>query len=178
MEAYIDADFQNELKDVRDKIRNDFEEFAREIGRFCERIDNIFSFEARVKTADSFEEKIYRKNYIDKWEIDSDKKANQNMIKHELTDIIGIRVHCYFYQFEDRLYNAFQKDSQTFIEKGYELDFTENTKHKNGHDLYKFSGVYKAMWRILTTSLPILMVGATAQALRPVVTLLAGTPFQ
>ena len=72
MEAYIDADFQNELKGIRDKIRNDFEEFAKKIGRFCERIDNIFSFEARVKTADSFEEKIYRKNYIDKWEIIKD----------------------------------------------------------------------------------------------------------
>lgn len=142
MEAYDDADFQNELKVVRDKIRNDFEEFARKIGRFCERIDNIFSLEARVKTADSFEEKIYRKNYIDMWEIDSDKKVNQNMIKRELTDIIGIRINCYFYQFEDRLYSAFQKNSQAFIDKGYELDFTENTKQKNGHDIYKFSGVY------------------------------------
>ena len=29
MEAYIDADFQKELKGIRDKIRNDFEEFAK-----------------------------------------------------------------------------------------------------------------------------------------------------
>lgn len=146
MEAYIDADFQSELKSIRDKIRNDFEEFAKKIGRFCERIDNIFSFEARVKTADSFEEKIYRKNYIDKWKINSDKKVNQNMIKHNLTDIIGIRINCYYYQFEERLYNAFQKESQAFVDKGYKLDFTENTKQKNGHDIYKFSGVYDGQY--------------------------------
>lgn len=138
MEAYKDTTFQEDLEAKCAVIKAKIKAHAESIAKITPRIDNIFSVEARVKKDYSFEEKLYRKNYIRDWDIPENKEDVQRFIRKTLTDIIGIRVNCYFYEFEIQLYNDFLNNLND-----PELSFQrENTKQKNGHDIYKFSGLY------------------------------------
>lgn len=139
MEAYKDPTFQDDLKTQCAIIKEKIKAYAESIARITPRIDNVFSIEARVKKDFSFEEKLYRKNYIHEWDIPESKEDIQRFISKTLTDVIGIRVNCYFYEFEKQLYNDFLnnfKDPELRLQQ-------ENTRQKNGHDIYKFSGLYK-----------------------------------
>lgn len=139
MEAYRDTTFQEDLEAKCAIIKAKIKAHAESIAKITPRIDNVFSVEARVKKDYSFEEKLYRKNYIRDWEIPESKEEIQRFIRITLTDVIGIRVNCYFYEFEIQLYNDFLNNFND-----PELSFQhENTKQKNGHDIYKFSGLYK-----------------------------------
>ena len=142
IQAYTDHSFQEKLDKKRMDIKKIIEEHAKGLKRECSRIDNVFSIESRVKDISSFEEKLYRKNYITKWTVYDDIASNQSVIQKELTDIIGIRINCYFAQYEEIIYSSFQKAEDEFKGKGFSLDFGENTIQKNGHKIYKFSGKY------------------------------------
>lgn len=144
MEAFIDQTFQDELKKACNEIEDIFGERAKKVERICDRIANVFSVESRVKSPDSFEEKIYRKNYIATWDISEDKNEIQNFIKENLTDVIGVRINCYFKQYEKTLYDSFKAAENELTALGFEMNFDENTVQKNGHTIYKFSGKYNS----------------------------------
>lgn len=143
MEAYKDQSFQEDLRHKKDTIASIIEGHAKRLDRECSRIDNVFSIESRVKSESSFEEKLYRKNYIDQWTVSDDKATNQNLIKSKLTDIIGVRINCYFAQYEEKMYSWFENAKEDLKSQGLILNFEENTIQKNGHKIFKFSGGFE-----------------------------------
>lgn len=138
-EAFDDQEFQDELKKIEAEIKGRIKEWLDTIPPFDEKIGNVFTIQSRVKKSHSFEEKLYRKNYIYDWDVTADRKANQEMIKISLPDILGFRINCYFVRNEKLFYDKFK----TANIPDFKFDFTENTKQKNNHDIWKFSGVYK-----------------------------------
>ncbi len=78
------------------------DKWAKSITKFDPRIDNVFSVQSRVKDETTFEEKIFRKNYIQEWKVTDDMAENQKYIKLHLTDLIGIRINCYYAENEER----------------------------------------------------------------------------
>ena len=144
MKAF-DEDFRKDLEHICTKIEDEIKKWIESADKIDDRIDNVFNVQSRVKSISSFEEKLYRKNYIKTWEVSDDKKQNQEYIKHNLTDLIGIRVNCYFAEYEERVYEYCK------IEKGslpdFVFNFNENTQQKNGNKIFKFSGKYKELYQ-------------------------------
>lgn len=140
MEAF-DETFRKDLEDVCKNIEEVIKEYIEGIGKFDSRINNVFSIQSRVKGRASFEEKLYRKNYVKEWSVSDNKEENQTTIKRKLPDLIGIRVNCYFAEYEKRIYNIFRNDPSALPD--FVFDFKENTTQKNGLIIYKFSGIYK-----------------------------------
>ena len=143
MAAFKAKAFQDELEKVKDSLESWLKKWSKEFNRFDSRIDNYFSYESRVKSVHSFEEKLYRNNYIYDWDISDDISENQHCIKQNLTDLIGLRVNSFFNEHEKYIFNFFEQTSDQQIEKGFVFNFRENKKQKNGHIIYKFSGIYK-----------------------------------
>ena len=104
------------------------------------------NIESRLKNTDSFREKLYRKDYIKNWDVKADIKLNQELISQSLPDLLGFRINCFFWQDESLIYNLIK----TYYTEGnfadFDLDFSENLTQKNGHTIYKLSGVYKKMF--------------------------------
>lgn len=146
MKAFRDPVFQNDLNAIRQELEAWLKDWARQLQPFDPRISNVASVESRVKSEKTFEEKLYRKDYIKEWEVTDDKNANQALIMRTLTDLIGLRVNCHFLVHEIDFYHFFQnsKDSQT--EKGFEFNFDENKDQKNGNKIWKFSGLFKGTY--------------------------------
>lgn len=144
MEAF-DEDFRKKLENTCREIEDEIKKWIESADKFDDRIDNVFNVQSRVKSISSFEEKLYRKNYIKTWEVSDVKEENQKYIMHNLTDLIGIRVNCYFAEYEERVYEYCQ------IEKGslpdFVFNFNENTQQKNGNKIFKFSGKYKELYQ-------------------------------
>ena len=138
MEAFCDEGFQKALLEECQRLEFIVKEFANKIEPINKRIGNVFSVESRVKSSRSFEEKLFRKDYIHRWNVTDDLSENRNLICSTLTDIIGIRVNCYFENFEKIIYDAFERE---FHPEGYDLDFNEKKEQQNGHVIYKFSGL-------------------------------------
>lgn len=137
-EAYKDDAFQQELKTKQQAIKERIEGWLDKIPRFDAKIENVFHIHSRIKSSESFEEKLYRKNYVYDWDVSEDKVKNQEYIKRNLPDIIGFRINCYFVRNEKIIYDQFKTATIPEIV----FDFTENTKQKNNHDIWKFSGMY------------------------------------
>lgn len=142
MEAFSDPTFRDELEDVKNKLKVWLGEWMKGMPPLDNRIGNVFSIESRVKGVHTFEEKLYRKNYIQTWDVFTDKRDNQTYIKRELTDLIGLRVNCHFVAYESVIYDYLSSSSDDQKPKGFEFNFDENTTQKNGNKIYKFSGVY------------------------------------
>lgn len=135
----------NELKTARDEIEKDLISFIKYVKKQFHTDQKLFeSVESRKKSEESFLEKIYRKDYIFKWELCEDQQSNIKMIAKNLPDLLGFRINCYFIENEKHLYDAVQQyyNDNMFGEE-IELDFTESLTQENGHILYKFSGLYK-----------------------------------
>ena len=143
MEAYTDSEFKNSLEAIKSNLKTWLTQWANRLDPFDPRIPNVASIEARVKGNKSFEEKLYRKNYIKEWDVSDDKKTNQELIMRSLTDLIGLRVNCYFSVHEIDFYNYFLHTKSFQEKEGYQFNFDENKKQKNENIIYKFSGVYK-----------------------------------
>ena len=141
--AFVDPTFTEELKSIEGSIKTWLTSWLENMPSLDKRINNVYSIESRVKGIQSFEEKIYRKDYINRWLVSADIKENQNLIKKELTDLIGFRINCHFVDYEKTIYDYLLDNAEAQEEKGFKLNFGENTEQKNGHVIYKFSGMYK-----------------------------------
>ena len=147
MEAFSDQAFRKELEEVKETLKEWLEGWMNVMPPLDKRIGNVFSIESRVKGVHTFEEKLYRKNYIQTWDVHTDKKENQAYIKRELTDLIGLRVNCHFVAYESKIYDYLSSTSDSQNPNDFNFKFDENTTQKNGNKIYKFSGVYKGSYR-------------------------------
>lgn len=103
---------EEHYENCRKKVVSDIEKFLNEQKKLYK--DNkqdlmiVNSPESRVKDKDHFWGKLLRNGYIDKWNIDdswTDEKYDQ-MLRENLTDLIGLRIVCYFKTDEERIYCA------------------------------------------------------------------------
>lgn len=144
MDAFRDDSFKHEVEEVSNELYDKVKAWVESLDRIDSRITNVFSVQSRIKDADTFEEKLFRKNYIQDWDITDNKDENQHIIKISLTDLIGIRINCFFAHHEFLLYNELQIHQSELSD--CTLNFNENTEQANGHPIYKFSGIYKGQY--------------------------------
>lgn len=135
----------SELQAARDEIEKKLISFIKNVKKQFQTEQKLFeSVESRKKSEESFLEKIYRKDYIFKWNICEDQQSNIRLISKKLPDLLGYRINCYFIEDEKQLYDAVQQYyNKHLFGDDIELDFTENLEQQNGHIIYKFSGLYK-----------------------------------
>lgn len=143
MAAFSESIFRDNLENVRAELYGWLESWSKEMKPLDERIPNVYSIESRIKGITTFEEKLFRNKYIYNWPVSDDLKGNQELIKHELTDLIGLRINCHFADYEKNIYDFFLNTSDSQLKNGFVFNFEENKKQKNGHIIYKFSGIYK-----------------------------------
>ncbi len=144
LEAFNDSDFADELKQVRISIEEDLKMFVTHLKKRLSEEHKIYeNIESRIKSKDSFKEKLYRKDYIKTWNVTKDIKENQQMISKCLPDLLGFRINCFFWQDEEIIYNILKEyyDQKNFT--NFTLNFSENKIQKNGHTIYKLSGIFK-----------------------------------
>lgn len=146
MDAFSDQVFRNELEGVKNTMKGWLEEWMKKMPPLDNRIGNVFSIESRVKGVHTFEEKLYRKNYIQTWDVFTDRIENQAYIKRVLTDLIGLRINCHFVAYESVIYDYLNSTCEAQKQNGFEFNFNENTTQKNGNKIYKFSGVYQGAY--------------------------------
>lgn len=142
--AFSDSDFQSEINQYRYAIEQELGKFIEWLLTELDPWQMIFrSPESRIKSKAGFAEKISRKDYIHKWDLHGDLRHIQDEILARLPDLIGFRITCFFMEDEKIIYQKLKTyyDTGRFPEIG--LDFTENTTQKNGHKIYKVSGIYQ-----------------------------------
>lgn len=144
VEAFENPDFQKKVNQYRYDIELELNKFIRWLKGELDSNQKIFySPESRIKSTVSFEEKIYRKNYINKWSLDGDEKQTQDEILKKLPDLIGFRITCYFMDDEEVIYKKLQQYTNESRFKDIYLDFSENTRQKNGKLIFKVSGKFQ-----------------------------------
>ena len=143
MTAFSDPTFREELKGVEIELKKWLSGWVDKMEQLDERIKNVYSIESRVKGIATFEEKLDRKNYIYEWTVSDDTRENQQFIKRELTDLIGLRINCHFANYEKVIFDFFVSTAETQYDAGFSFNFEENLIQKNGNIIYKFSGLYK-----------------------------------
>lgn len=144
-EAYSDNCFQARIQETRIEIEQDLSEFIKKLNEKKKIGLRIFeNLESRVKSKESFYEKIKRKDYINSWVIPKDKVKIQDYIAKNLPDLIGFRINCFFYKDEETIFNEL-KDyyGEKHFGSDYSINFDENRKQENGHEIYKVTGCYK-----------------------------------
>lgn len=142
--AFGDSKFQQEINEYRYSIEQELGNFLEWLLHDLKPQQMIFrSPESRIKSKSGFSEKISRKDYIHKWNIDDDIRHIQDEILMKLPDLIGFRITCFFMEDEKIIYDRLKiyHDENQF--KNIQLNFTEGTEQKNGHKIYKVSGVYQ-----------------------------------
>ena len=134
---------QNELPKVREKINKILQTIVDE-----ERQKSNFIFDSissRIKSIESFKEKIPRKDYGKRWKLNSKatKAACIKAIRENLEDLIGFRINCYFKNDE---YKALKiiKDHLSVVKDIKRPDVDKSGaknngvyKGKNGQTIYK-----------------------------------------
>lgn len=144
IEAFEDEDFQKRINQYRHDIELQLNGFIEWLIKTLTSNQKIFhSPESRIKSRISFEEKIYRKDYINKWNLDGSKQNIQDEILKNLPDIIGFRITCYFMDDEEVIYNKLHEYYDLHSFSDIVLDFSEGTSQKNGKKIYKVSGKFK-----------------------------------
>lgn len=158
VDAFSDRLFQDQLLVFRNEIEKELQPVIKllaegerkqrggaALGRRINR-----SLESRVKSAQSFEEKISRKDYIHKWNITGSPKDLQEEICKKLPDLIGLRITCLFQKDEEiiysKLYEAIPAVGSHEAENSKILlnpKGSDGIKQKNGHLIYKMTGIYK-----------------------------------
>lgn len=158
VDAFSDCLFQNQLREFRNKIEEELqpvitllaegERKQRGGAALGRRINR--SLESRVKSPESFEEKIARKDYIHKWKVAGSPRELQEEICKNLPDLIGLRITCLFQKDEEiiysKLYEAIPSVGSPEGENSKILlnpKGSDGTKQDNGHLIYKMTGIYK-----------------------------------
>lgn len=123
---------EDDYENCRKTVVSDVEKFIREQKELYRKNKQdlmvVNSPLSRVKDKDHFWGKLLRNGYIDKWNIDetwTDERYDQ-MIRENLTDLIGLRIVCYFKTDEEKLYRAL-KD---FLTKEPYFDFIDDPVDK------------------------------------------------
>lgn len=144
-EAFEDVEFQKRINEYRYDIELQLSKFiAWLLEKRLKANQKIFrSPESRIKSRISFEEKAYRKDYINKWDISGSKQKIQDEILMNLPDIIGFRITCYFMNDEEVIYESLNEYYKLDKLENIILDFSEGTVQKNGKRIYKVSGKFK-----------------------------------
>src|SRR5574344_2349504 len=145
--AYYDKEeFQKELKNTRDELCSIFIDLIDYIkGKsILEENQLIFSApEARVKSSKSLKEKIIRNNYYHEWKMEKDQseEISRKQIITKLPDAVGLRISCYFYEDEGKIYYKILNDEEIrkFL-NNKQVELTDGIiKKKN---IYKYNGNY------------------------------------
>jgi len=143
LDAFSQIAFQDELADVRLSIEKELLVFLTHLKKQLSPEQKIFdNIESRVKSLDSFQEKIHRKDYLHTWQVADDLAENQRLIATNLPDLIGFRINCFFWPDESKIYEILQDYYTGGNFPNFELDFSENKRQKNGHIIYKLTGKY------------------------------------
>jgi len=141
--AFTEKEFQDELTTVRLSIETELKTFLAYLKTKLTPEQKLFdNIESRVKSLDSFQEKIHRKDYLHIWQVGDDLIANQRLIATNLPDLIGFRINCFFWPDESKIYEILQEYYAEGNFPNFELDFSENKRQKNGHIIYKLTGKY------------------------------------
>ncbi len=135
VDAFKDEEFQKRLQEYRNEIEIEIIKIAETYHKSG--IMMFDSVESRIKSVASFEQKLSRKDYINKWIVDNDKQINQNYILNNLSDVIGFRISCYFIADEHRIYQRLLKETPKDI-----TFFDAKKRMQNGQVIYKVDGVY------------------------------------
>lgn len=143
IDAFASEDFQKEIHQYRSSIEFELMKFLEWLQRELKPSRKIFhSPESRIKSKTSFNEKISRKDYINKWDLSGDIRSIQEEILKELPDLIGFRITCYFMDDEEDIYKSLKKYYTQIGFQNIYLNFEEGTQQQNGHKIYKVSGHY------------------------------------
>ena len=124
---------KDEYENCRKTVTKDIELFIKEQKIIAQDQDYnlliVNTPESRVKDKDHFFSKFIRNGYIESWEVndqwsDSDYECK---LREKLTDLIGIRILCYFKEDEKRIYEALEK---RLNENDLYKDFTPDPVNK------------------------------------------------
>ena len=99
MEVFISNKFQNILQKQRTEIENILKEYVNKSPNKVSKEIN-----SRIKGENSLREKLTRKDYINRWQIEIDENETeiQTKICENLPDLIGFRINCYFKKDEEK----------------------------------------------------------------------------
>ena len=103
--AFDDEQFQKQLQKYRDDIELLIREFIQRVKKSEQQIMMFDSIESRIKSTESFVQKMSRKNYVHTWKLSECKNENQQFILNNLSDLIGFRITCYFIDDEKKIYD-------------------------------------------------------------------------
>ncbi len=143
IDAFSDDGFQEKINQYRFDIESQLKKFIEWLSEELNPNQKIFhSPESRIKAKASFEEKIYRKDYINHWSLEGDTQDLQREILKNLPDIIGFRLTCFFIDDEEVIYEKLRKYAENNGFSNIQLDFSEGTQQQNGLPIYKVSGKY------------------------------------
>ncbi|MGI6696248.1 MAG: hypothetical protein ACOX6O_08475 [Christensenellales bacterium] len=141
LEVFSDEDFQKRIFLKRIQIEGILKDFI--YGKEILSLKISKNISSRIKSEDSFKEKINRKNYINIWGIKSTDNSEEieRIICEKLSDLIGFRINCYFKADEDFIYSRlldYLKEQENII-----VEETPNTRQQNGREIFKVSCQYK-----------------------------------
>lgn len=142
--AFSDEAFQKLINEKRRKIEEILSEFT-----YASEEKISKSVNSRIKSVESLKEKIKRKNYISKWNIECEEKIElQNKICANLPDLLGYRINCYFRNDEETVYNKLK----VFLKNKGNIEVEENPNllQKNGHTIYKLACKFTEMSNIFS----------------------------
>lgn len=139
IEAFSEEGYVEQIKNLRNIIEKELSKFVENYKVNNPYVMMFESMESRIKSKDSFSEKLDRKGYLGEWRLSDDMLSNQKYIMDNLPDLIGYRISCYFVDDEKKIYDALLMYKFSNII----FDPSTNIKQDNGHTIYKVDGKYK-----------------------------------
>jgi len=138
--------FRDSLKDPASEIEKQLEGLLKYLKNECPKCKFQDNITYRVKSQKSFAEKLDRKGYLDKWNINvkSTNDEIQSFVKKNLKDIIGCRIVCYFWNEEEQITKSIKKWYDELADKSQITSFVPSDKKQKNVDniIHKFDGVY------------------------------------